>query len=363
MNGISGWNSYPYGFSGLPMGDSSRIVSVGKNSQSGNGLQNDFLQSVSSRYGDAATRQKEAQKQQMRDLLRGLQQANEQKDNPYAAGTKDQLADFLKLSGTSEEDEDKEKDKPVQYNDKEVASKIQRAKTSVSAGQAVLSAKRKVLEVKRKIASGSGDPEELQLALTHAKRMEIVAKKKKNHLELEELAQVTRQRDEKADAMEDAASAMRSSLFSLGEEKISRKQDEIFDERQKMIQETVDESGDEEMLQGLNELIAEFGEDALKELEDISEELSGLEVIDPHMSKEDLDDLKRKHRQSENKDMVKADMEYLKGMIRHRLETAGSAGMGSGGGSGISLSAPSMPSVSGAVVMSGADGSTVDVQV
>ena len=33
------------------------------------------------------------------------------------------------------------------------------------------------MEVKRKISSGNGDPDELQLALTHARRMEMAASK------------------------------------------------------------------------------------------------------------------------------------------------------------------------------------------
>ena len=40
----------------------------------------------------------------------------------------------------------------------------------------MLAAKRAVSQIKRKISAGDGDPEELQLALTNAKRMEMVAK-------------------------------------------------------------------------------------------------------------------------------------------------------------------------------------------
>ncbi len=66
---------------------------------------------------------------------------------------------------------------------------------------------------------------------------------------------------------------------------------------------------------------AEFGEEELKELEEAMEDLESLEIIDPHMSPEELKELKIKHRNAEHRDMVKADMDYLKEMIRHQLQT------------------------------------------
>ena len=63
-----------------------------------------------------------------------------------------------------------------------------------------------------------------------------------------------------------------------------------------------------------------------------------MEVVDPHMSKADLEDLKRKHRASEDKAIMKANMEYLKDMIKHEL-TKNASMSGMGGGSGISSAA------------------------
>ncbi len=45
------------------------------------------------------------------------------------------------------------------------------------------------------------------------------------------------------------------------------------------------------------------------------EDIELLEAVDPHMSPEELKQLKMKHRQSEEKDMTKADMEYMKSMF------------------------------------------------
>ncbi len=47
------------------------------------------------------------------------------------------------------------------------------------------------------------------------------------------------------------------------------------------------------------------------------EMLESMEIVDPHMSKEDLEDLKRKHRASEDKAIMKANMDYLKDMIKY----------------------------------------------
>ena len=292
-----------------------------------------------------------AKSQEMRNLIRNLTQTQAQNQNPYAMNTQDTLNALLERSGESKDEKDEMLQETSSYNYKEVASKIQRAKTSVSAEQAVLSAKRKVLEIKRQIASGKGDPEDLQLALTHAKRMEMVARKKKHHLELEEMVTATQKRDERMEQMEDAASEMKNAMLDQEQEKVAGAEVAIFEERHDMMDEITDamaESGadiSQDMLADLNSMIAEFGEEELKELEEAMEQLENLEVIDPHMSKEDLEDLKRKHRNSENKAIVKADMDYLKDMIKHAQEKGGSIpGMGGGLRSFAAISAvPAVP--------------------
>lgn len=302
---------------------------------------------------------KNTRTQEMRDMLRGLKKEPQKKANPYAAYSEDYENGFLMTSRSSDDDGEDSLKEPVNYNYKEVASKIQRAKTSVSASQAVLSARRKVIEMKRKISAGNGDAEELQLALTHAKKMEMTARKKKHHLELEELAERTRGRDEQADRQEDAVSGVKDALISLEEEKVSEKEDEILKEREEMIREAAEELEEsrmeeaEEALAALNEEIAEFGEDELKELEEAMELLETMEVIDPHMSEEELEELKRKHRNAENKAIMKADMDYLKGMIRHLTEKGTSPASGSA--SRIFSGAPAFaqtaaPSVSASVL-------------
>ena len=323
-----------------------------------NGISDPFLQKYNSDLAANMSEQKAKQSQHMRELLRNLKQTPVQNENPYSAMSKDRANGFLDLTETKESEKEDKNDIPYNYNFKEVESRIQRAKTSVSAGQAVVSARRKVMEVRRKMASSKNNAEELQLALTHARRMEMVAKKKKHHLELEELARTVSKRDEKLEQQEQAAVDMKNSMVTADEEKIVKRQDEIFDERIEMISEATEQMNDQ-MLKELNEKIAEFGEDELRELEEAMEMLENMEMIDPHMTKEDLDELKRKHRASEQKAMMKADMDYLKGMIK--LNSAGkgisSVSFPSAAVSNISMPAMSVPTVSAPVSVS------IDVQV
>ena len=266
------------------------------------------------------------------------------RQNRFSAYSK-QINEFDKLLGTYEKDDDKEElQKVTRYNYKEVANKIQRAKTSVSAAQAVISAKRKVAEVKRMISGGEGDPEELQLALTHAKRMEMAARKKRHNLELEEMVEHTRARDEERDKLEKSAEDMKQAMASISEEEIAKQEDEVFNERQDMLHEAMELMGDrgddssDQMLENINQVIAEYGDELLEELEKQMEQLENMEIVDPHMSEEDLKKLKQKHRAAESKAMVKADMDYLKGIIKHMQEKGGSMG-GLSGGTSVSASA------------------------
>jgi len=286
--------------------------------------------------------EQEQRNKQLRDLVRLAGQTSDFKDSSgrkvFAGFSDDRVNGFLDLSKASESKAEEKYTKPLKYNYKDVQSKILRAKTSLSAGRALLSAKRKVVEIKRKISVGGGDAEELQLALTHAKRMEMAARKKKHHLELEEIAEITGKRDEREDKAEETGEDIKNAMITAKEEEIAKQEDAIFDERMEMLEEAKEEFSEkseqlsEEMLDELNEMISKFGEEELKELEEAMEMLESMEVIDPHMSKEDLEKLKKKHRASENKAIVKADMDYLKGMIK--LQTQGSVPVDTSGMSG-----------------------------
>ncbi|MCR5452656.1 MAG: hypothetical protein K6F00_08530 [Lachnospiraceae bacterium] len=322
-----------------------------------------------SQRGD--TDERSSLSKQMRYLIRQLKETPKKDQNAYSSTSKDKMNGFLELSGSPESDKAEKSKKSVKYNYKEVATKIQRAKNSVSAGEAVISAKRNVLDIKRKIADGDGDPEELQLALTHAKRMEMAARKKKYHLELEELVVNTQRRDENRDKMEEAAGDMKNAIIAAEEEKLSERADEIFNEREEILHDALEEQKEknkqitDEMMADLNSMIAQLGEDELKELEESMEMLDLMEVIDPHMSKEDLEELKRKHRAEENKAIMKADMDYLKGMIKHQLEKGASMPAGTAVNASGSV-APAVITAGADIAVpssAGAETGSIDVQI
>ena len=261
--------------------------------------------------------------------------------------------DFWSSSKTSGSDEEKED--ISKYNYKDVSGDIQRAKTSAAAGSVVIKAKRRVQEIKRKLANGKGDAEELALALSHAKRMERVAKKKQRHLELEEL--VEHKQDSGVTQEENVNSDMAADIYAAEEEKLTDAQYELDGEQQEALEDYIEENGlsvsaytddegsvyaemsammesvtdradlditqmsdttlSEETLDGLNDLLEDFGSEEQEMLEELQQQLALLETVDPDMSREDLKELKTKHRQSERRDIVKADMDYLKGEFEH----------------------------------------------
>ena len=274
------------------------------------------------------------------------------KDHTYTDTSENKVNGYLNTNSTTTKKKTETPKKKLHYNYKDVSSMIQRARTSQSAGQAVLKAKRKVLELKRKMGSSDADAEEVSAALVHAKAMERVARKKKSHLELEELVALTQKRDEALQQQEEGASGTqeaRTDLAMEAEEKLFDAQRELDREASEAMEAAGGLSSEdalkdyaadfsngayaggeswmasEELLSeapmsALSDALAkEFGEFASEAanaeqemLEETMEMLDLMEVVDPHMSEEDLEDLKRKHRATERKEMVKAEMEYLK---------------------------------------------------
>ncbi len=293
----------------------------------------------------------------MRTMLKDLLKPAE-KENAHVGYSKQKNL-FDELTGASGEEDEKTKLKRIsRYNYKEVANKIRQARTSLGAAQAVIAAKRKVSEIKRKISNGDGDPEELQLDLTHAKRMEMAARKKRHNLELEELVEHTSAGDERLEKQEETSEDIKQAVTEMSEEEISEREDAVFEERQDMLEEAMEifdpgrSASAEDMLADMNAMIAEYGEELLEELEEQMELLESMETADPHMSEEKLAELKRKHRAAENKAMMKADMDYLKGMIKHMQEKGGSMqGISQISGAQTSV----MPAASGLIFTASAD--------
>lgn len=333
---------------------------TGASSSAGSGALSDFA----ARYTQEETGPSAQKMQEIRNLLRDLKQQQQMQQTKGAGGVfagtlQEKMNDFLSLSGAPTDEDEEMASADATYNGKQVENKIRSAKTSMSAGQAVLTAKRKVQELKRKLNTGDGDPDDLHLALVHAERMEAVARKKKHHLELEELAKVTMERDEQKNRAEETADSIRGALMQLTEEEIAAKEDEIWEERLRRLDEITEQASEGALSENAKDQmikdLADFGEEMLQQLEEAMALVEGMEVIDPHMDEQELKELKRKHRNQEEKAMVKADMDYLKEMIKRQLQKgAGVPGMGSGAAMGSGAGASGNPALFGAFSGSGA---------
>lgn len=185
------------------------------------------------------------------------------------------------------------KKKRLQYNFKQVSNLIMSSKTSNGARQAVVKARQQVAMLQRKnIQNGEYDAEELRNAIIHAQKIERVAKRKMKHLKQEE-----------------ELAKKKNPFASEFEEKT---QDNILEG---IDGEEILELSEEELKQLMEDL-----QDAMKELETevaSSKNDPGLSdvVVEDMENTADLEKLKKKHRSDELRDILEADMKYLKAVF------------------------------------------------
>lgn len=215
----------------------------------------------------------------------------------------------------------KKKTKKLQYNFKEISTRIMQAKTSGNASRVLTSARSKVAMLKRKQQSGDYDDQELRHAIIHAEAIARVAKKRMKHLREEENAKrggpceaemEDKQENEEIDQLiadgnvEDFGKDAQKEL-----QKLKREYQKLMREAGQMLEEAVQESGG---------------------LEELSEEIT--EVVSDDMDPADLELMKKKHRAKEMREIMEADMKYLKAVFdklaKEKQENA-SGGTGSTG--------------------------------
>ena len=187
----------------------------------------------------------------------------------------------------------KQKKKKLNYNYKKISRQITMNNTSTGARRVITKAREEVVSLLRKQMSGKYDETDLRHAIIHARKMERIARRKKKHLEEEEKAAATGK--------------------GLVEEGAGSSEDEEL----KKIEESMDGVSEEE-LEKMEELLEEY-EELMQEMEatgginDIMREYMGASVQE--MSPEEVNELRKKHRADEMKDIVEADMKYLKAMF------------------------------------------------
>lgn len=219
--------------------------------------------------------------------------------------------------------------KQLQYNFKSISTKIIRSKTSSGAREAVFLARKELRHLKSLRGKEGYDSDELEAAIKHVKRMERVAKKKEKHLLEEEmikasgglcLGEISQNEDEEDEIESDESFEGDEELLN-NEELLNSEQSSGSDSSQST---STYQMADSELLSPkdfaskMDDLISDLSE----EMKDLLDEL-GLDELTDEMDLEAEDDIdpadfkmmKIKHRNSEMKDMVKSDAEYLKDLF------------------------------------------------
>lgn len=228
----------------------------------------------------------------------------------------------------------KKKSKRLQYNFKEISNQIMTARSSVSASTVAARARQKVILLQRNRKISDYDNRELEHAIAHAKRIERIARKRVKHLKEEEALK-------------------RNEITPL---------DEFEEEDGLLYLEDIDPESiqklSEEELKELMQELQEALEDLEKEMPD-SELLDELSAIPTEEIKpEDLESLKKKHRADELREIMEADMKYLKAMFEKLAKEKESVS------SGVSLELDGMDiPVEITEIPVPAEGGTVDVSV
>lgn len=254
--------------------------------------------------------------------------------------------------------------KKLKYQFKNISSKILRSKTSTAARRAASQARREVLRLKREKQNGNYDNEEIDAAITHAKAMERVARKKAKHLEEEEMAKSSGGPCAGNMVEEEETEEIQEDEYEANEE-ILEIPDGYGDEQEyieiefpdiRMLEmyynynQTLNEMDAviSDMIELTSEMFDEFSEGMKEMLEDMGlDELSDEFLsVKGDMDPADLKAMKIKHRNKEMKDIVKADAEYLKVVFAH-LEKMKDGGVSLGCSSSEAAAVPSaMPAVS-----------------
>lgn len=199
----------------------------------------------------------------------------------------------------------KGKKKRLQYSFKSISNQIMMAKTPNVAKMVATKARGKVAMLQRNIDNEDYDETELRHAITHAKKMLRIAKKKMHHLEEEQEAKQNPSTpiEEDGDGVPDLPDE---------EEKEQEQKELELDQMMQEYQDIVNEFMTEAMNEMMNQLMETM------ELEELADEFMGESKVED-LEPEDLERLKKKHRSDELKEIMEADMKYLKAMM-NKLE-------------------------------------------
>jgi len=212
------------------------------------------------------------------------------------------------------------KKKPILYSFKQVSSQVLQAKTSTKAMQVSNGIRAKIGLLKKQLKNGDVDEEEILRAILHAEMVQRACDKKKKNLKMEETAERSMEAEEELPVEPEESPDEAES-----EEEIKELEQAEFEALMEKLEMTADE------MMEVAEETAELDE----ELDEMAEALSG------SMTPEDLEQLKVKHRSDEARDILKADLKYLKALfdrLQSEKENAGKASFAGAMDSGVTLS-------------------------
>ncbi len=178
--------------------------------------------------------------------------------------------------------------KKLGYKQRRISTMITQATTSGNARQVLASAKTETVNLRRKLVSGQYNDREVRAAIRHAERMERVAKKRMKNLQQEEYIEKhgggTWQADFDEEGREEGSGELEGLEFAeLDAEEMKQLMQELQEEMEQLAQE--------------NEM----------------EEL--MQTVYPDMDPAELERLKKKHRADEMREIVEADMKYLRALF------------------------------------------------
>ena len=206
------------------------------------------------------------------------------------------------------------KKKRLNYNFKAMSAQIMQAKTSGNASQVAAKAKRQVAMLQRNVRNNEYDAEELESAIAHAKSLERVARKRVKHLRQEEALK----KNEKSYLSEMEEKFEDSDMVGIDPEEVLKRSEEELKQLMKELEEAMQEL---EMKAASNELTDDLAEVVLEDMDAM-----------------DLEKLKKKHRSDELREIMEADMRYLRAMFNKLAKEKQAAASGSGSSSGSSNS-------------------------
>ncbi len=178
------------------------------------------------------------------------------------------------------------------YSFKQISAQVLNAKTSDKASQVRTSIGMKLNLLYKRRKGGEYDEEEITRAILHAEQLLRACKKKEKHLKMEEAAE--NHMDESA--VEEQENPAEEASADEKEQALEAEEFEALMEKLELDIEEMYEKAEE---------TAEFDE----ELEELSKAISG------DMDTQDLKQLKLKHRSEEQRDILQADLKYLKALF------------------------------------------------